>query len=176
MTVTVSYKEHLQGESFLCAEEQGCRADLAEENGLDSISYVKVEHYLLISRPTQLPSLSEHEGIIPSPEPSVLSSHGSSVTRPASRHSTPSTPLQTEPLELWLESRVTSSSIEETTNHNSFDVYIDEVRFIPDNATIIKVPMIEKRLLVILFTKDKGNILRWNHDALLNLRYICLIK
>ena len=87
----------------------------------------------------KLPSLSEHEGIMQSPEPSVLASHHSSVTRPASRRSTPSTPLQTEPLELWLESRVPSSPIEETTNHDSFDVYIDEVRFIPDNATIIKV-------------------------------------
>lgn len=94
---------------------------------------------MLISRPTQLPSLSEHEGIIPSPGPSVLASHHSSVTRPASKRSTPSTPLQMEPLELWLESRVTSSPIEVTTNHDSFDVYIDEVRFIPDDATIIKV-------------------------------------
>ena len=29
--------------------------------------------------------------------------------------------------------------MEETTNYDSFDVYIDEVRFLPDNATIIKV-------------------------------------
>jgi len=110
---------------------------------------MKVEQCFLISRPTQLPSLSEHEGIIPSPEPSVLASHSSSVSRPASRHSTPSTPVQTEPLELWLESRVTLSPIEETTNHNSFDVYIDEVRFIPDNATIIKVPIIEQNFYAL---------------------------
>ena len=71
----------------------------------------------------------------------MLSSHHSSVTKAASRRSTLTTPLQTESLELWLERRVTSSPSEETTctNHDSFDVYIDEVRFIPDNATIIKV-------------------------------------
>ena len=127
----------------MCTEEQGCSATLAGGNSLDSIGDMKAEHCLLICRPTQLPSLSEHDGIIPSPEPSVLASHRSSVTMPASRHSTPSMPVQSEPLELWLESRVTSSPIEETTNYNSFDVYIDEVRFIPDNATIIKVPITE---------------------------------
>ena len=71
----------------------------------------------------------------------MLTSHHSSVSKAASRPSTPSMALQTESLELWLERRVTSSLIEETTctNHDLFDVYIDEVRFIPDNATIIKV-------------------------------------
>ena len=34
---------------------------------------------------------------------------------------------------------------EVTTNHDPFDVYIDEVRFIPDGATVIKV---NKRLQV----------------------------
>lgn len=83
----------------------------------------------------------------------MSASHHSSVTKAASTHSTPSTPLQPESLELWLERRVTSPSIEETTctNHDSFDVYIDEVRFIPDNATIIKVI---KKLAVILVIKD----------------------
>lgn len=45
-----------------------------------------------------------------------------------------------------------SSPIEVTSNHDSFDVYIDEVRFIPDNATIIKV-----NDMLIPFIKDKGN-------------------
>lgn len=117
----------------------------------------------------QLPSLSEHEGIIPSPVPSVLSSHHSSVTKASSRHSTPSTPLQTKSLELWLERRVTSSPTEETTctNRDSFDVYIDEVRFIPDNATIIKV--INKKLQSFLSLKTKETCSDGiNHDALLN--------
>jgi len=116
---------------------------------LDSID-VNVTCFVLISRPTQPPSPSEYEGVIPSPDPSVLASHHSSVTRPASRRSIPNTPPQT--LELWLESRVMSSPIEVTSNHDSFDVYIDEVRFIPDNATIIKV-----NDMLIPFIKDKGN-------------------
>ena len=33
----------------------------------------------------------------------------------------------------------TSVAIEATTNRDPFDVYIDEVRFIPDNATAVKV-------------------------------------
>lgn len=118
--------------------------------------------FVLISRPTQPPSPSEYEGVIPSPEPSVLASHHSSVTRPASRRSTPNTTLQAEPLELWLESRVMSSPIEVTSNHDSFDVYIDEVRFIPDNATIIKVNEKTYNLLCSFYSlKTKDKMLRW---------------
>ena len=94
---------------------------------------------LFVSRATPLPSLSEHDEIMPSPVPSVSASRHSSVTRPISRRSTPRTPVQPDPVELWVETRVTSSPTEKTTNHDSFDVYIDEVRYIPDNATIIKV-------------------------------------
>ena len=94
---------------------------------------------LLVSRPTQLPSVSEHEGIVPSPAPSVPLDH-SPVSRPVSRRSTASAPVsQTETVELWVASTVTSPPIQLTTNRDSFDVYIDEVRFIPDKATIIKV-------------------------------------
>lgn len=91
-------------------------------------------------RPTQLPSLSEHEDVVPSPTPSTMQYHHSTITRPVSRRSAQSTPLQADPEELWVEmNRTPAVNIEVTTNHDSFDVYIDEVRFIPDNATAIKV-------------------------------------
>ncbi|XP_073258638.1 uncharacterized protein [Porites lutea] len=90
--------------------------------------------------PTQLPSLSEHEGVIPSPSPSVPDSHHSAVSRPVSRRTAAlSTPMQTDPEELWVERTENSLAIEATTNREPFDVYIDEVRFIPDAATVVKV-------------------------------------
>lgn len=92
-----------------------------------------------LRQPTQLPSLSEHEEIIPSPTPSVPDSHHSTVPRPVSRRSASSRPLQTDPEELWVERIENQPTMEVTTNHEPFDVYIDEVRFIPDNATVIKV-------------------------------------
>ncbi|XP_073258640.1 uncharacterized protein [Porites lutea] len=89
--------------------------------------------------PTQLPSLSEHEGVIPSPSPSVPDSHHSAVSRPVSRRTAAlSTPMQTDPEELWVERTENSLAIEATTNREPFDVYIDEVRFIPDAATVVK--------------------------------------
>lgn len=90
----------------------------------------------LYYRPTPVPSPSEHGETVPSPIPSASES---SLTRPISRRSTPRTPFQADPVELWVEAKATSSPMEETTNYDSFDVYIDEVRFLPDNATIIKV-------------------------------------
>lgn len=90
-------------------------------------------------RPTPVPSPSEHDETVPSPIPSASESSQSSLTRPISRRSTPRTPFQADPVELWVEAKATSSPMEETTNYDSFDVYIDEVRFLPDNATIIKV-------------------------------------
>lgn len=99
--------------------------------------------FVFISRPTQLPSLSEHEQIVPSPVPSVPEFHQSPVTRPVSRRTAPSVPPQTDPEELWVERIVRRPPIEVTTNHDRFDVYIDEVRFIPDNATVIKVNNLE---------------------------------
>ena len=47
--------------------------------------------------------------------------------------------MQTDPEELWIERIENSPAIEATTNREPFDVYIDEVRFIPDAATVIKV-------------------------------------
>ena len=47
--------------------------------------------------------------------------------------------MQTDPEELWVERIENSPAIEATTNREPFDVYIDEVRFIPDAATVIKV-------------------------------------
>ena len=41
--------------------------------------------------------------------------------------------------ELWVGRIVDQPAIEVTTNRDSFDVYIDEVRFLPDGATVIKV-------------------------------------
>ena len=90
-------------------------------------------------RPTPVPSPSEHGETVPSPIPSASESSQSSLTRPISRRSTPRTPFQADLVELWVEAKATSSPMEETTNYDSFDVYIDEVRFLPDNATIIKV-------------------------------------
>ena len=87
-------------------------------------------------RPTPVPSPSEHGETVPSPIPSASES---SLTRPISRRSTPRTPFQADPVELWVEAKATSSPMEATTNYDSVDVYIDEVRFLPDNATIIKV-------------------------------------
>lgn len=90
--------------------------------------------------PTQLPSLSEHEGVIPSPSPSAPDSHHSVVSRPISRRSAAlSTPIRTDPEELWVERTENSLAIEATTNREPFDVYIDELRFIPDAATVVKV-------------------------------------
>ncbi|RMX47241.1 hypothetical protein pdam_00012926, partial [Pocillopora damicornis] len=92
-----------------------------------------------LRQPTPVPSPSEHGETVPSPIPSASESSQSSLTRPISRRSTPRTPFQADPVELWVEAKATSSPMEETTNYDSFDVYIDEVRFLPDNATIIKV-------------------------------------
>ncbi|XP_015769135.1 PREDICTED: uncharacterized protein LOC107347559 isoform X2 [Acropora digitifera] len=93
-----------------------------------------------LRQPTQLPSLSEHGDVIPSPTRSPIQSHHSTVTRPDSGRSTESTLQQTDPEELWVEmNRNSAVNIEVTTNHDPFDVYVDEVRFIPDNATAIKV-------------------------------------
>lgn len=94
-----------------------------------------------LRRPTQLPSISKHEDILPSPVPSPTESYQSTVTRPVSRRSTAhSATLQSDPEELWVEMNVSPSvAIEATTNRDPFDVYIDEVRFIPDNATAVKV-------------------------------------
>ena len=50
-----------------------------------------------------------------------------------------STAMQTDPEELWVERTENSLDIEATTNREPFDVYIDEVRFIPDAATVVKV-------------------------------------
>ena len=84
--------------------------------------------------------MSEQEEIIHSPTPSVPESQHSPVARPASsRRSVQSTPLHTDPEELWVERIEDQPAIEVTTNHDSFDVYIDEVRFLPDGATVIKV-------------------------------------
>ena len=47
--------------------------------------------------------------------------------------------MQTDPEELWVERIENSPAIEATTNREPFDVYIDEIRFIPDAATVIKV-------------------------------------
>ena len=47
--------------------------------------------------------------------------------------------MQTDPEELWVERIENSPAIEGTTNREPFDVYIDEVRFIPDAATVVKV-------------------------------------
>ena len=47
--------------------------------------------------------------------------------------------MQTDPEELWVERTENSCGIEATTNREPFDVYIDEVRFIPDAATVVKV-------------------------------------
>ena len=47
--------------------------------------------------------------------------------------------MQTDPEELWVERTENSLAIEATTNREPFDVYIDEVRFIPDAATVVKV-------------------------------------
>lgn len=47
--------------------------------------------------------------------------------------------MQSDPEELWVERIENSPAIEATTNCEPFDVYIDEVRFIPDAATVIKV-------------------------------------
>lgn len=47
--------------------------------------------------------------------------------------------MQTDPEELWVERTENSLVIEATTNREPFDVYIDEVRFIPDAATVVKV-------------------------------------
>lgn len=47
--------------------------------------------------------------------------------------------MQTDPEELWVERTENSLGIEATTNREPFDVYIDEVRFIPDAATVVKV-------------------------------------
>ena len=47
--------------------------------------------------------------------------------------------MQTDPEELWVEKTENSLAIEATTNREPFDVYIDEVRFIPDAATVVKV-------------------------------------
>ena len=47
--------------------------------------------------------------------------------------------MQTDPEELWVERIENSPAIEETTNREPFDMYIDEVRFIPDAATVVKV-------------------------------------
>lgn len=92
-----------------------------------------------LRQPTPVPSPSEHSEIVPSPVPSASESPQTSLSRPISRRSTPSTPVQADPVELWVETKATSSPIEESTNYDSFDVYIDEVRFLPDNATVIKV-------------------------------------
>ena len=47
--------------------------------------------------------------------------------------------MQSDPEELWVERIENSPAIEATTNREPFDMYIDEVRFIPDAATVIKV-------------------------------------
>lgn len=47
--------------------------------------------------------------------------------------------MQTDPEELWVERTENSLAIEAITNREPFDVYIDEVRFIPDAATVVKV-------------------------------------
>lgn len=62
------------------------------------------------------------------------------MSRPVSRRTAAlSTPIQTDPEELWVERTENSLGIEATTNREPFDVYIDEARFIPDTATVIKV-------------------------------------
>lgn len=62
------------------------------------------------------------------------------MSRPVSRRTAAvSTPMQSDPEELWVERIENSPAIEATTNREPFDVYIDEVRFIPDAATVIKV-------------------------------------
>ena len=40
--------------------------------------------------------------------------------------------------DLWVENKQ-QSQLKKLTNTESFHVYVDEVRFIPDNATVIKV-------------------------------------
>ena len=62
------------------------------------------------------------------------------MSRPVSRRTAAlSIPIQTDPGELWVERTENSLGIEATTNREPFDVYIDEVRFIPDAATVVKV-------------------------------------
>lgn len=62
------------------------------------------------------------------------------MSRPVSRRTAAvSTPMQSDPEELWVERIENSPAIEATTNREPFDVYIDEIRFIPDAATVIKV-------------------------------------
>ena len=56
--------------------------------------------------------------------------------------------MQTDPEELWVERTENSLAIEATTNREPFDVYIDEVRFIPDTATVVKV---HRRTFFLLF-------------------------
>ena len=59
--------------------------------------------------------------------------------------------MQTDPEELWVERTENSLGIEATTNREPFDVYIDEVRFIPDAATVIKVR--RKTLFLLSFNR-----------------------
>ena len=62
------------------------------------------------------------------------------MARPASsRRSVQRTTPKMDAEELWVERIVDQPAIEVTTNRDSFDVYIDEVRFLPDGATVIKV-------------------------------------
>jgi len=63
-----------------------------------------------------------------------------------SRDSTCVTPCQDVDLgSLWVETKNTihNGNQQKLTNKDSFHVYVDEVRFIPDNATVIKVSILQ---------------------------------
>lgn len=65
-------------------------------------------------------------------------------TRSESRSTTITNDTEADLGELWIEKRVLADSPSARINNSeSFDLYIDEVRFIPDNATIIKVILIQ---------------------------------
>lgn len=69
-------------------------------------------------------------------------------TRSESRSTTITNDTEADLGELWIEKRVLAdSSSARINNSESFDLYIDEVRFIPDNATIIKVILIQTSIL-----------------------------
>jgi hypothetical protein len=74
---------------------------------------------------------------------SLQSSLNGNRTRPNST-STTLTPDQPDLGELWIEKRSAGSVSSRISNFESFDLYIDEVRFIPDNATIIKVAITKR--------------------------------
>ena len=102
--------------------------------GINYLTQIKILFF--IARPTQIPSLFGVEGVS---HGSASPSPGSSMTEPPTRQSASSTTPPSQPIELWVERAPSVPSVELTTNRAPFDVYIDEVRFIPDNATVVKV-------------------------------------